>query len=134
MFDFLSDIVSFFKLCMIACFLLAFTFMVLVSLPRSPLRNACMQALLWGIAFVADFLVVSPADFIPLPLFPDDLLYGGAGLLAAGSALVQKIRQRREERELAMWRARMQASASYPDPKTLLVTSNKERESDEYQG
>ena|SRR5688572_15808086 len=79
----------------------------------------------WGMALAAGLVVVSPVDFIPF--FPlDDMLAGGTGMIAAALAVVQKIRQRREDQELALW-TRVHAGAPYPVPtKALLMTSSKE--------
>jgi len=127
---FFSELFSFLKVCMIGGFSLAFVFLVLVALPRSPLRDASLQALLWGIVLVSGFLAVSPADFIPLPLFPDDLLYVGTGLSASLAAIVQKLRQRREDREdarrarLYAYPPRVEAEYGYFPPNRQIVVSN----------
>jgi hypothetical protein len=97
---FFSEIMEFFKLVMIGGFVLCIVFMVLVALPRSPFRDFVMQGLLWSIVLLSGFLVLSPADFIPLLPF-DDLIAGGTGLSAAAVAMAQKIRHAREDKERA---------------------------------
>jgi hypothetical protein len=130
MFGFFTELFSFLKFCMLGGFALTGIFIVLLALPRSPLRDFIMQFLLWGMALAAGLVVVSPVDFIPF--FPlDDMLAGGTGMIAAALAVVQKIRQRREDRELALW-MRVHADAPYPLPtKALLMASSKEGTPDE---
>jgi uncharacterized membrane protein YkvA (DUF1232 family) len=107
MFDFFSGFFGIIKLAMVGGFSLTLIFMVLVALPRSPLRDFVIQFMLWGVAVVCAFFVVSPVDLIPFLPF-DDILALGGGLTAATAAVTQKLRQRREDRENAR-RARMYA-------------------------
>ena len=97
---FISEVFGFLKLAMMGGFVLCMVFMVLVALPRSPFRDFVMQGLLWSIVLISGFLVLSPADFIPLLPF-DDLIAGGTGLSAAAVAMAQKIRHAREDKERA---------------------------------
>lgn len=122
---FFAELFSFLKFCMLGGFILTGVLLVLLALPRSPFRDGVLQVLLWGIALAAGWVVVSPVDFIPF--FPlDDMLAGGTGTIAAALAVVQKIRQRREDRELALW-TRIHTGAPYPVPaKALLMASSKE--------
>jgi hypothetical protein len=98
MFDFFNGFFEVIKLALLGGFGLAFVFLVLLALPRSPLRDFVMQFLLWGFAAVCAFLVVSPVDLIPFLPF-DDILALGGGLTAATAAVAQKLAQRRADRE-----------------------------------
>lgn len=97
---FISEFIGFIKLAMMGGFFVVVVFMVLVALPRSPFRDFVMQGLLWTIVVVSGFLVASPIDFIPLLPF-DDLVAGGTGLTAAVTAIAQKARHARQDRQHA---------------------------------
>lgn len=97
MFDF-GGFFGVIKLALVGGFGLAFAFMVLIALPRSPLRDFVMQFLLWGVAAVCAFFVVSPVDLLPFLPF-DDILALGGGVTAAAGAVLQKLSQRRAARE-----------------------------------
>jgi hypothetical protein len=96
--DFFGGFFGVIKLALIGGFALAFAFMVLMALPRSPLRDFTMQCLLWGVAAVCAFFVVSPVDLMPFLPF-DDILALGGGMTAAAGAVLQKLAQRRADRE-----------------------------------
>ena len=106
MFDF-GGFFGLMRLAMVGGFSLTLIFMVLVALPRSPLRDFVMQFMLWGVAAACAVFVVSPVDLLPFLPF-DDILAMGGSLTAATGAITQKLRQRRASRENAR-RARMYA-------------------------
>jgi len=96
--DFFGGFFGVIKLAMVGGFAIVFAFMVLMALPRSPLRDFFMQCLLWGVTAVCAFFVVSPVDLIPFLPF-DDIFALGGGMTAAAGAVLQKLSQRRAERE-----------------------------------
>ena len=86
------------KLAMVGGFSLVFAAMILIMLPRSPMRDLVTQFLLWGVAAVCAFFVVSPVDLLPFLPF-DDIFAMGGGMTAAAGAVLQKLSQRRADRE-----------------------------------
>jgi len=86
------------KLAMVGGFGLALAFMILIALPRSPLRDFSLQFMLWSVTAICAFFAISPVDLIPFLPF-DDIFALGGGMTAAAGAVLQKLSQRRAERE-----------------------------------
>ena len=97
MLDF-GGVVGLFKLAVVGSFTLALAFMILISLPRSPLRDFSLQFMLWSVTAICFFFAISPVDLIPLLPF-DDIFAMGGGMTAAAGAVLQKLSQRRADRE-----------------------------------
>lgn len=73
-------------------FLLATTFVILLALPNSRLREVAMPIILWTFVALSGAYVLSPVDLVPeIVLGPlgviDDLGVGAAGIGAAITAL-----------------------------------------------
>lgn len=71
---------------------LAFTFLVLLSLPQSKLRDVLLPIVKWAFAILCGIYVISPMDLAPeIALGPlgvfDDLAAVVAGIMAARSAM-----------------------------------------------
>lgn len=101
------------KLAMVGGFGLALAFMILIALPRSPLRNFSLQFMLWSFTAICTFFVVSPVDLLPFLPF-DDIFTLGGGVTAAAGAVLQKLSQRRADREAErLEKMYMQARLAY---------------------
>lgn len=65
-------------------------FMILLAMPKSKFRSLVLEILSWFVAGAAPVLIISPLDFLPDPIFFDDILYLAVGIAAGVFAYRQR--------------------------------------------
>lgn len=70
-------------------------FLILLSMPKSRLRSIFFEIFGWVASGGLVLLILSPIDFLPDPIFLDDIGYL-IGAIAAGAAAYRQHRERRE--------------------------------------